>query len=533
MAKKYTPEDLKEMARTLGYETLQALQAGKFGVVLLVRTPQGETAVMKKAIVSRVNFQIVHEAHVLEIIERESEKGGEGREHLPRLIDFHNPAGGAIMVMNHCGQDLGDYQMESVDRLRAARSSAVEYLSTSRKICRDLLLAVHFLSSYGQMCHHDIKFANVAVQMRGREPHATLIDFGTCYPCAAIPDSVYGTHNYHPREVHATDPSTVRVPSSELTRFLADFADPLSDMYGSELGELRARNELRFDEPRGACDTFGIGVILAEMLYGVSEKSSEGFRQWENLLFPTSLSPMTVKETVVESIDLRKHGEELAAQNLKDVMTDRCMEKELFFPIMCHALDNLGAAGLLLQLLSSSAATRISPKRASEHSFFSCTVTAPPDAGFRTPPSHAIRMKSEREFEEYNLSLTPCTMSSIDPASLPLPSSHYMSTAERFQQRNSSQPSSRHTPAPSTRQHAPQARSAVSAAAAPPPSEARSSAASGSANIPELQKRITLLQECQRRKHTQLRESTIKMLEEGVRTLKSGQPWVEPVEDDY
>lgn len=47
--------------------------------------------------------------------------------------------------------------------------------------------------------------------------------------------------------------------------------------------------------------------------------------QWENLLFPTSLSPAVVKEAVVESIDTRKHGEAEAAKNLKDVMTERCL----------------------------------------------------------------------------------------------------------------------------------------------------------------------------------------------------------------
>lgn len=41
--------------------------------------------------------------------------------------------------------------------------------------------------------------------------------------------------------------------------FLEDFAEPLADMYGSEVSDLRSRSELRFDEPKGACDTFGIG----------------------------------------------------------------------------------------------------------------------------------------------------------------------------------------------------------------------------------------------------------------------------------
>ena len=116
---------------------------------VLIALLQGENAVMKKvpetgcslrthhfaavqAIVSNANFQIVHEAQVLRILDREyhrsgicsdrltggavtADSGGLGRDHLPHLIEFHEPA---IMVMSHCGQDLGDYQMASVARLK-------------------------------------------------------------------------------------------------------------------------------------------------------------------------------------------------------------------------------------------------------------------------------------------------------------------------------------------------------------------------------------------------------------------------------
>jgi len=600
MANRATVDQLKVTARELGYAPVEELQSGKFGIVLLVTTPQGEVAVMKQAAVRTCNFQIVHEAHVLSILDREhKEHGGEGRQHMTQLINFHHPSTGAVMVMNHCGDDLGDWQIVQVSQLRANRSSPASYITNSRKVCRDLFSAIDFLSSVGHMCHHDIKFANVAVKdCAGSDslPHATLIDFGTCYPCLAIPDSVYGTHNYHPREVHID--SNYQEMDREQLSFVDNFVDPLNDMYGGETGEIRARAELRYDEPRGSCDTFGVGVVLTEMLYGVSEKSLDGFRQWENLLFPTSLSPASDKEAVVASLDMHSHGEEDAACHLKDIMMDRCLEKDLFYPIILYALEDLGCSALLLRVLSSSARTRLSAQQAFQHSFFTAPVTNPPEAPFVTPPSHAIRQRQEQEFDEYCLSSTPFQADFGSFSSTPPPSLNPVNTNNR-QQRLSGQlfgTSDRISIRRQTQRHSADEatmRQSRSADAAPPmrlsaeipmrssfgnttprsnttqlsrssgsdwmtsrssfdasPSPYRaasswdnaapmspmsplpSSNPKGTPDIKELRCRIKTLKECNQRKSTPLRISIIKKLEMGVEKLNLGEEWQESEEED-
>lgn len=133
-------------------------------------------------------------------------------------------------------------------------------------------------------------------------------------------------------------------------------------------------------------------------------------------------------------------------------------------------------------------------------------------------------MRHEKEFEEYTMSLTPCPMEAVDPSALPSSKTRYMSTTERFQQRNSSQPP------PINLGSSPEPRSSRYELDSP----SRSTSSKPTPTVSELLKRIETLHECQSRKFSLLRQDQIEILEGGVKVLRAGGTWVEPVdEDDY
>eukprot|EP00656_Telonema_subtile_P009791 TRINITY_DN14625_c0_g2_i1.p1 TRINITY_DN14625_c0_g2~~TRINITY_DN14625_c0_g2_i1.p1 ORF type:complete len:144 (+),score=23.73 TRINITY_DN14625_c0_g2_i1:191-622(+) len=131
--------------------------------------------------------------------------------------------------------------------------------------------AVHFLSVQGGMCHHDLKHFNIAVLEReDGMPHASIIDFGTCYPCEWIPEDVLGTVSYHPWEVHVE--SNYHRLERDVIDSLQRRFEPLENMYDEHSHLLLTRRRPgRFDAPAGACDTFGVGCMLAELMYGIQE----------------------------------------------------------------------------------------------------------------------------------------------------------------------------------------------------------------------------------------------------------------------
>jgi len=368
-------KDLEAIAEREGFIFEKSLGQGKFGAVIMVRTKAGERAVLKKSIAKSRIHEMTHESAVLRIIddERSKDPGAVGADNLPRqLVDSM----GGVVCMSYGGMELADYQDMQVCGVKDQTLTPTKYLANTQKVARDLFAAVHFLSVKCRMCHHDIKHFNVAVEPKGQGgvPVAQLFDFGTCYPCQFVPDDVFGTNAYHPYEVHI-DPQYYR-PTTETVNEIADFFEPLSHMYNGEAqGMLRCKDPARIDEPMGSCDTFGVAVMLCELLYGIQERVDGGARKaFEHMLFPMGNWAQDYKKTIVDSVDLAQRSESEALQKLHEKIMERCEEPELFQGIIDTALFDMGAGNLILRGLTKSPKERITALEAYNHPFFSTKV---------------------------------------------------------------------------------------------------------------------------------------------------------------
>jgi len=374
------------------YEVDQLLGEGAFGVVLMATSPTGKRAVIKSPIAASHANEMTHESAVLAILDkcRTAHPNARGHDNLPSLII---PKGGnnsitfdparhpeytaqkirkatsksSAVMMSYAGQELSNYHIRSVDALRAGELAPGVFLLRVQKIAQDIFAAVHFLSKHASLCHHDIKMFNVAVEPHFstdslEQPHATLFDFGTCFPCNFIPDSVYGTNAYHPPEVHY---EVLRQAATEQT------AKEIQEFYGSHFTNLYqsgdkamllySREEVRVDRPPGACDVFGVGALLAEMLYGIYETIDSG-GNWAHLLFP--MGDSDAKQAILS----RLSGAD-AQKNLRELMMSRCEFPEVFDAVVDKALA-MGAGELILGCLAADPVSRLSADQAATHHFF-------------------------------------------------------------------------------------------------------------------------------------------------------------------
>lgn len=129
------------------------------------------------------------------------------------------------------------------------------------------------------------------------------------------------------------------------------------------------------------------------------------------------------------------------------------------------------------------------------------------------------KTRREKEFEAYDLSMTPSMVSSMDPTAVPYPSGAKLSDG-RWPQRNSSTSAPVPQPPPSP-------------CSLSPASTPSSSKQPGAVSISDMESRLATLIECNKRKKTLFREKKIKDLTEGLAILRTGGSWVEPDDDDY
>jgi len=362
--------------------------------------------VMKSPIAATHAHETIHEGAVLAILERAREEHKDkdlfdlGAMNLPLLVaaagvispksleytegvdsESQSVARRAaskrsLIGMSFGGQNLADYHNKSVDAVRSGEMHPMYHLARARKIGHDIFKAVHFLAEYGHMCHRDLKMFNLGVEPPfsipttecREEPTASLFDFGTCYPCDYIPDMVFGTNAYHPPEA---DRMERRKPTDEIIKDMKDFYEGyLMKLYDKDAKAalLYDKEEGRFDKPEGSSDVFGCGALLAEMIFGISERCPVTGGNWTHLLFT-----MSDPEAKVELLTTFRDSQDPQAE-LAKLMKGRCEFPEHFHPVIDQAMA-MGAGDLMLKCFEMDPNKRITAEETLKHPFWTATLT--------------------------------------------------------------------------------------------------------------------------------------------------------------